>query len=725
MPTPEPGKVVIPPPPSVPEIPEGTPRGWQATYTEIYSNDFESSLSPGLRLHGGEITTKEALDGKKSVKLSNWGGIETNPDELPLTPDTYYLFEFDYHILNPGTTLGGTVENLFFPESSSDEKDSMHCDGMLSNAELKGTFSSGGLTTTDANAYYMRIQATQGASIIIDNLKIFRQDALPITSPPDRWANLSQLPYPRLGNYQAGHTSHWAIDGGGVVPDWPEGKLVYQAEGLEEGLAFFDIIAGPYVGIQTTDTDFVKRLREKNPNIVIIPYRITHEQGTDQPRPPHATTSPYFDFFDGLADDWIVKDTHGSPELDADMPGLRKMNFSDYCPAVGGQTYTDYLIDWVVNNVMASGVWDGIFFDDLFARINPHIPNYRNPSLFNYDINRNGKRDETSAQISEMARAATLELLQSLRAQVGDNALIIGNDGWNPDLCTAPYLNGFTFETWNIPWFHGHLLQPNEAAWARSLDDYFKAQETTMSPHINILEGGGHTGGITDIERNYLEPTEQDIEWHRFGLGTALLGDGFYEYDLCDMRSAPYWFDEYTVNGQGVAVEDRRYKGYLGMALGDAVELASPTTIVWEEDFDSGNLPPEMEADSEVYVSQGALVIDNPDHTSYRELIKANTNANSVVLDSGKTYIVEFDWEILETLDDCFRAGIAGSKGTMGNYTLPEVIAGESGRAHFPATLNYGSNFKLEFALFSGGGKVAVDNIRIIEGGAGPWRRDF
>jgi hypothetical protein len=720
------GTIEIPPPPQTSGIPEGAPHSWQATYTEIYFNDFESDM-PGL---GGAKLTEEALDGDKSVELSNGGSITTNPNELPLLPDTYYLFEFDYQILNRGTS-DHILESFFFPKGSSSYRDEMHLLQMLSNAEVSGKFSSGGLTASDADAYYLKIQAIKGTSIIIDNIKIFRQDTVPIATPPEKWAELDNLPYPRLGNYQAGSTYHWAMDGGGVVPDWPEGEPVYQAEELEERLAFFDIIAGPNISTQTMDTDFVKRLRDNNPNIVILPYRVTHEQTTDYPQPPQATIDTEYDFINGLADEWFVKDTRGNTELDADMPVLRKTNFSEYCPVVNGQTYTDYLIDWVVDDVLASGVWDGIFFDNLFARINPHIKNYWNSSLFNYDLNCNGERDETSAEVSEMARAATLELLQRLRAQLGDNALLMGNEGMNPDLCVAPYLNGFTFETWMDPWFglDSSQLQPSEAAWARSLDDYFKAQEMTMAPHITVLEAGGHTGTITlvgEVDRNYLEPTAEDIYKQRLGLGTALLGDGFYEYDLYDMRSAPYWFDEYSVNDEGVAIEDRQYKGYLGMPLGDAKELASPATLIWKETFDSSSLPSSMWHEGEVRVESGRLIIDNPDHTTYKDWgTVAVVHEGSIPFTSGKTYVIEFDWEVLETIDDAFSVTISSSDMPIENYELPQVIAGESGSIHFPVTLSYGSDFSLVFCLRHGGGKVAIDNIKVYEGGAGPWRRDF
>lgn len=712
----------IPPIPDIPEIPEGVSYGWQAVYTPIYSNDFEDSSYPGIQLAYGEgITSEEALDGEASVKLSPGEGIRTDPAVLPLSGDTYYIFEFDYRLLGSGTA-GSTLWLNFYPEGSQDENESVVCQDLLANADPVGTYSSGALTPSEPN-YYLSIIAATGTTIVIDDLKIIRLDAMPITSPPDKWANLSQLPYPRLGNYQGGHTYHWA-EGGGVVPDWPEGELVYKAEELEEDLSFFDIVAGPNVNIQSRDTSFVARLREKNPDIVIIPYT-NYIVNSCVYQPPRATIDPDFEFYHNLPQEWVMKDTSGNYVGCTDFRDQFQVNIYDSCPVVNGRTYTEAILDFMANKVMASGVWDGIFIDNCIARVSHYIPNVHDPSLFDYDINGNGQRDETLAEVSELSRDAVLGFLQELRMEVGDNEIIIGNCGWYPELCAAPYLNGFNFEIFLDPWFCVSGPQPNEGAWRCSLDGYFIAQKNTMAPHLNILEACGHPCGDLKPVQNYLEPTAEDFKKNRIGLGTALLGDGFYEYDLFDMRSAPYWFDEYSVNENGVAVEDRQYKGYLGMPLGDAVEMVSPTTTIWEEDFEDGKLPSEIEVDSEVYVNNGTLLFDNPDHTSYRELIKTNTKANSVILSSGKTYVVEFDWKILETLDDCFRAGIAGSEGAVGNYPLPEVIAGESGRVHFPVTLNHGSKFELYFALYSGGGKVAIDDIHITEGGAGPWRRDF
>jgi hypothetical protein len=715
----EPVTLKIPPRPEAPYIPEGTPYGWAANYTKIYSNDFESATYSGVVVNG-ELVTEGVLDGVTSVKLSQYQGIETDPTLLPLEGDTYYVFELDYRIIDAGSGEYPLWINLR-PEGSMDEDESVVLSGLLSNAEPRGTFSFGGLTPGAPN-YYLTLTAATGTKIVIDNLRIFRLDPLPVTSPPEGWGRLAELSYPRLGNYQLGTPLNWA-EGTGMAPDWPEGELVHELDEYLEKLSLFDVVAGPAVSSQTKETFFVKRLRELNPDIVIVPYMIYAETDCFF-EPPRATIDLTYDFYSRLPQQWVMKDTHGGPLECVGFPGQFIMNIFDDCPTVGGQTYTDAVIDHMVDDVMASGIWDGIMIDNTIPNVNHYIPDSQNPSLIDFDINLNGQRDETSAQISDQTEEAWISFMERLRAEVGDNEIIIGNAGFTPYSSLAPYLDGYIFEILLDPWFMGGL-EPNEGAWRTTLDLYYMAQERTQEPHLNILEAAGHPLGMSDapMDRNYLEPTAEDIYKQRLGLGTALLGDGFYEYDLFDNRAVPYWFDEYMVDEDGVAVEDPGCKGYLGMPLGDAVELRSPETLLWEEGFEGGAIPSDMQGEGAV--EDGRLVIYNPDHTAYKQTTKVETKTGSISFSSGKTYIVEFDWEILETIDDRFFVGVTCSDGVLGSYTLPEVFAGSSGKVRFPVTLNYGSNFKLELVLTSGGGRVAVDNVKVYEGGAGPWRRDF
>jgi hypothetical protein len=102
----------------------------------------------------------------------------------------------------------------------------------------------------------------------------------------------------------------------------------------------------------------------------------------------------------------------------------------------------------------------------------------------------------------------------------------------------------------------------------------------------------------------------------RFTLASTLLFDGYFAFAGSEEPGgadydSTWWYDEYSVNTQtGVAVEAPEYKGYLGEALGPAVNAVEPTeqlvdtlgigfglvdftnkmaeTKVWRRDFEHG-----------------------------------------------------------------------------------------------------------------------------------------
>ena len=86
---------------------------------------------------------------------------------------------------------------------------------------------------------------------------------------------------------------------------------------------------------------------------------------------------------------------------------------------------------------------------------------------------------------------------------------------------------------------------------------------------------------------------------------------------------------------------------------------------------------------------------------------------------------LSFDWEVLESIDNHASTEIVGGQEKVGAYFWPGVVFGDAGRAKFHTTLGAGEDYSLKFTIAGGGGKVAIDNVRVTEGGAGPWRRDF
>ncbi len=77
-------------------------------------------------------------------------------------------------------------------------------------------------------------------------------------------------------------------------------------------------------------------------------------------------------------------------------------------------------------------------------------------------------------------------------------------------------------------------------------------------------------------------------------------------------------------------------------------------SLVFQENFDNGVIPSTFTTPStpsgSVYVSQGSLVFSNPDHTRLGT-VGATTNPNMVQLTAPNTYLLTFDWSILETVD--------------------------------------------------------------------------
>jgi hypothetical protein len=692
---------------------------------EENGEQFSANLSPGFEFgnHGDSVVTTEinqVIDGEYSIRLSQYGHLISNPDILPLEGNTTYLIEFDYKILDRGPGKEDLMFFIFQPvgENSDNEEMWISTFEMLFNADDQGSFTLGGLMG-DAPNYTLSINSAENASVVIDNIRVFRQDAQLLDHQPAHWGEISSMPFPRLGNYALG-TTNWMVNGMDGTPEF-----YYSVDQIEERLGMFDVIAGFEGTTQTVDPSLTYRLRSKNPNIILLPYSIAHEHGVRDPLYNNATVDIYYNFQIGLADEWVVRTTKGNIVPDPDFPGILKMNISEFSPVVEGQTFHDYLSDWIINTIMESGNWDGIFFDNLFGSINPHIANRWDPGLLDYDYNLNGIRDETPALSSEMTRKAAFSLLEQIRGEVGNTEIILGNTGPLPEIHLAQYVNGYIFECFNETWDSKWIPDISEPGWRRLLDDYFFMQTETISPTINIFEGcGNHSTTI---------PTEKDFQIHRVAMGTTLLGDGFYEYDLLNNLSAPFWFDEYTVNKSGVAEVSPKNKGYLGLPLSDAIELASSPLNFWEEDFENGTMPFEMPVDPGVYLSddpkevisgETSLIIDNPDHTQWDQIL-TSTNYNQVPFSPGKTYVIEFDWRVIESLDGQFRAYIWNGTYEVPHYPLPGVVVGDSGRAFFPMTSGANGEFRLTFQLEGGGGKVAIDNIRVTQGGAGPWRRDF
>lgn len=721
-----------------------SPSRWQAQYTQIYFNNVEAgtpspgpgSAGAGLRLlNGASVTTDTALavDGKASIRLTNPAMVSTDPAVVQLLGNTTYILQLKYRVLSYGSA-DAPLKAWFQPTDNPAQSAAVSpLSQLLKNAPATGTFSAGA-QLADAASYVLNIGTDVGADIVIDDVTILKQDAKQTSTPPAAWSRIPTLPYPRLGLIMARNTVAQAKAGG--LAEGPPYRLTLDQ--IEGTLAFADVIAGIQANVQPQMPDFIWRIRQLNPNAVILPYRFAEEENPASPS-GNSTISIDYQFFQGVADGWYLRDSKGNYVTNSGGP-IRFMNTSPFAPVVNGQTFVGREVDWLAHTVFPSGLWDGVYLSDLYATNPFGMPNTSNPALFDVDFNGDGIR-ETPAEAWDITGPAAIQLLQQIQNADGGQQLIMGNNGPWPEFSLAPYINGNEFECADFAWDPRVFQQVgnlSQAGWRAFLDSYRTMQATARVPRINtVMACGVVTSGTPTT--GYSTPTSTDLQNHRLTMATTLLDDGFYGFDLHDENSAPLWMDEYSVDSSGAAVEDRTKKGYLGNALTSAIELTAPGSTVFQESFDNGTLSSSFTtnpgATGRVFVStsagdvisgSGSLILSNPDH-AHSATIAASTNPTTVQFGPGN-YLVTFDWRVLETLDWEFSVNMldASTRVSLDNYVVRGgKVAGDQGTVAAPFTVPAGGRWTIQIYLTGGGGKVAIDNLQIRQGAIGPWRRDF
>ena len=183
------------------------PVRWNAQYTEIYFDNIENGAT-GLNNAGASVVTDPALvlAGHASIRLKNNGGVTTNPAVVPLSGNATYIVEFKYHILNYGSSdlvLGVWL----FPAGDANPQHGIPASNMSKSAAATGTFSGGAQTTNASQFIFSIYSASPDSDVVIDDIKVLRQDTAQRTTPPSAFASLESLPFPRLGRYFQGGTA--------------------------------------------------------------------------------------------------------------------------------------------------------------------------------------------------------------------------------------------------------------------------------------------------------------------------------------------------------------------------------------------------------------------------------------------------------------------------------------------------------------------------------------
>lgn len=295
---------------------------------------------------------------------------------------------------------------------------------------------------------------------------------------------------------------------------------------------------------QVDSAEAILKIRSLNPQIIILAYTTANEVPNERLSLVEPSgTGLWHDLVSDIKPNWYLKNYTG--EKITYWPGNLSLN--QYASDGLGNYYNDYLINFYATKVLATGLWDGLLFDNVWnsiAWINPNI-----------DIDNDGQYD-SPAKIDTLWQAGNRIFFKNLREKLGDKYLILGNGDGSYD----EFTNGRMFESFPEFW---------EGGWTGSMEKYFKVNKNGYEPRLNIINADA------DNTSDYINSSRM-----RYGLASALMYDGYFSFDFgTQKREDFWWYDEFDLN--------------LGQPKSTPVNLLDSRNGqikdgVWQRDFENG-----------------------------------------------------------------------------------------------------------------------------------------
>lgn len=329
---------------------------------------------------------------------------------------------------------------------------------------------------------------------------------------------------------------------------------------------------------------------------------------------------------------------------------------------------------------------------------------------------------------------------QIVRDTIGPERIVFVNWGMaNYDLLNGNNLEGFPMDdgtAYGTPW-HQMVFGPAENG------SYFEWVEQALQPNLTMIETYEQDGGPDPVGGGEYENPCDDPDFvpnyrkMRFGLGTALLNDGFFSYEINTDGHGSLcllWFDEYDNAGQG--------RGYLGLPLGPAhraIDVLPTPNLVGGGDFEH---PDDLDGwDLWADTGEGysaTLSLDSSTAASGTTSVRVEVtqaggtawqvslSAEPVEIISGTEYTLAF-WARADrdrTIDAWAQQtsppwdtylwyGSLPLSTTWRLYEIAAVAAGSDPQAG------------MHFGLGTTTGAVWLDGVRLQAGSRNIWRRDY
>lgn len=308
------------------------------------------------------------------------------------------------------------------------------------------------------------------------------------------------------------------------------------SEATARELAKWDVVILD-MEIQYRSPDLLQKMRRWNPDIVLLVY-ITPQEIRQDAQSSFSVMRRRL--ASGIYDDWYLKDAHAGRL--SWWPETYLLNVSNRAPIHSGQRLNTYIASFVSNELLSTGLWDGVFYDNSWD----NISYFAGPDV-DFDLNR-----RVDANADALWRDGMKTIYTETRRLAGDDIVLVGNSD-----------NAQYFEELN-----GKLLENfSNSQWQKYIRTADVLTEGHKDPSVVIVNANTGNSGF---QTNYRAV--------RFGLTTTLLEDAYYSYDFGDTNHGQtWWYDEYSVD--------------LGDPLGDAAALSGATEYVrdvWRRDFDHG-----------------------------------------------------------------------------------------------------------------------------------------
>ncbi|MCK9439148.1 MAG: putative glycoside hydrolase [Patescibacteria group bacterium] len=300
--------------------------------------------------------------------------------------------------------------------------------------------------------------------------------------------------------------------------------------------------------VQINSKNNLKKIREINPDIIILAYITSQEANANihSSQWSHNATLRK-KLADNIIDSWWLKNKDKSRTTF--WEGTYLLNITDGAGANSrGQRWNDYLPEFVNREIISTGLWDGVFYDNVWG----DVAWVRG----DFDANNDGRGD-TISEVNNAWSNGVKKMLKKTRELIGSKYLILGNgkvyDGYQG------LLNGVMLEGFPSSW-------ESNGNWDGILKTYSNISEKNNSPKITIINSYS---------------SRQSYQKMRFGLASVMMeSHGYFSFDYdVSSHGQVWWYDEYDVS--------------LGKAQSSAYDLLNKGNTIykkslWRRDFENG-----------------------------------------------------------------------------------------------------------------------------------------